>query len=94
MKASLGSFSVGVSLAEMFFWERLQTGDEIDEVLDVTSDDFVSVEFRFGPGRSQKAHRYTVSRTSTEIGQNKLDLPFSEYEYQDYVDVPFEMWDI
>ena len=72
----------------------LQTGDEVDEILDVTPSDLVSIEFRFGPGRSQKAHRYTVSQTSAEAAANKLDLPFSEYEYQDYVDVPFEVWDI
>ena len=71
-----------------------QTGDEVDEVLDVTTDDFVSVEFRFGPGRSQKAHRYTVSRSSARPAANKLDLAFAEYEYQDYVDIPFEVWDI
>ena len=72
----------------------LQTGDEVDEVLDVTPDDFVSMEIRFGPGRSQKAHRYTVSATSNKPAANKLDLPFAEYEYQDYTDVPFEVWDI
>ena len=72
----------------------LQTGDEVSEVLDVTPDDFFSFELRFGPGRSQKAHRFTVSRASTGTAENKLDLPFSEYEYQDYVEVPFEMWDI
>ncbi len=72
----------------------LGTGDTVDEVLDVTPDDFVSMEIRFGPGQSQKAHRYTVSRTSTESAANGLDLPFAEYEYQDYTDVPFEVWDI
>ncbi len=72
----------------------LQTGDEVDEVLHVTPADLVSIELRFGPGRSQKSHRYIVSQASAEAAANKLDLPFSEYEYQDYVDVPFEAWDI
>ena len=46
----------------------------------VTDTDYVSVEVRFGPGMSQKAHRFVNS------GGN--------YLYQDYVTVPFEVWDI
>ncbi len=49
---------------------------------------FVSVELRFGPGRSQKAHRFTVPSGSTS------GVPASQYTYRDYVDVPFELWDI
>ena len=48
----------------------------------------IAVEVRFGPGQSQKAHRFTVpdNRTSN-VGVN-------EYTYRDYVTVPFEVWDI
>lgn len=43
--------------------------------------DFATVEIRFGPGKSQKAHRFFYGTDWN-------------YTYQDYVDVPFEVWDI
>lgn len=42
--------------------------------------EFASVEVRFGPGKTQKAHRFFRGDGS--------------YPYRDYVDVPFEVWDI
>ncbi|HHM02780.1 MAG TPA: T9SS type A sorting domain-containing protein [Caldithrix abyssi] len=50
--------------------------------------DFVSVELRFGPGKGQKAHRFTVPEGSTS------GVPTDQYAYTDYVDIPFEAWDI
>jgi photosystem II stability/assembly factor-like uncharacterized protein len=47
-----------------------------------------SLEIRFGPGKSQKAHRFTVPAGSTS------GVPSTSYAYRDYVDVPFEVWDI
>ncbi len=47
-----------------------------------------SVEIRFGPGKSQKAHRFLVPDGSTS------GVPDANYLYQDYVVVPFEVWDI
>ena len=49
--------------------------------------DLVSVEVRFGPGLSQKAHRFTVSGRGAGV-------PDNGYIYRDYVDVPFQVWDI
>jgi hypothetical protein len=43
--------------------------------------DYVSVEIRFGPGLSQKAHRFTAGASF-------------QYPYLDYVAVPFQVWDI
>ena len=43
--------------------------------------DYTSVEVRFGPGMHQKAHRFLFATNFA-------------YPYQDYVDVPFEVWDI
>ena len=43
--------------------------------------DYTSVEVRFGPGMHQKAHRFIFASNY-------------QYPYQDYVDVPFEVWDI
>ncbi|MCS6833387.1 MAG: glycoside hydrolase, partial [Flammeovirgaceae bacterium] len=50
--------------------------------------DFTAVEIRFGNGRKQKAHRFTVPAGSTS------GVPANQYTYRDYVDVPFEVWDI
>ncbi len=51
-------------------------------------DTYVSVELRFGPGKSQKAHRFTVPPGATS------GVPAYRYTYRDYVEVPFELWDI
>lgn len=47
-----------------------------------------TVEVRFGPGLSQKAHRFMVPAGATS------GVPDANYTYQDYVDVPFQVWDI
>ena len=47
--------------------------------------DLLSIELRFGSG-TQKAHRFTV-------GSQGAGVPFAEYVYADYVDVPFQVWD-
>ncbi len=49
--------------------------------LQVSSTDYVGVEVRFGPGKSQNAHRYY--RVSSTL-----------WEYKGYSSVPFEVWDI
>ncbi|MEP2023343.1 MAG: T9SS type A sorting domain-containing protein [Reichenbachiella sp.] len=46
-----------------------------------------SVEIRFGSGIGQKAHRFTVNKQAAGV-------PDADYQYEDYVDVPFEVWDI
>ncbi|MGB8316637.1 MAG: T9SS type A sorting domain-containing protein, partial [Ignavibacteriaceae bacterium] len=43
--------------------------------------DYTTVEVRFGPGMHQKAHRFVFAANF-------------QYPYQDYVDVPFEVWDV
>ncbi|MBX2894242.1 MAG: T9SS type A sorting domain-containing protein [Cyclobacteriaceae bacterium] len=47
-----------------------------------------SVEIRFGAGRSQMAHRFVVPEGATS------GVPDASYSYQNYVSVPFEVWDI
>lgn len=48
----------------------------------------ISVEIRFGPGKTQKAHRFLVPEGATS------GVPDANYSYANYVDVPFEVWDI
>ncbi|MFM8914046.1 MAG: VPS10 domain-containing protein, partial [Flammeovirgaceae bacterium] len=47
-----------------------------------------TVQLRFGPTATQKAHRFTVPAGAT------ANVPATDYTYQNYVDVPFEAWDI
>ncbi len=47
-----------------------------------------NIEIRFGQGISQKAHRFLVPQGATS------GVPASSYTYQDYVDVPFQAWDV
>jgi len=49
----------------------------------------ISVEIRFGSGLTQKAHRFVAGGGGVGPG-----VPANQYVYQDYVDVPFQVWDI
>ena len=53
-----------------------------------TSATGMTVEIRFGPTRTQKAHRFLVPSGATS------GVAAANYSYQDYVNVPFEVWDI
>lgn len=55
---------------------------------DIKPTDWVSVELRFGSGIKQKAHRFTVPDKATS------GVSDDKYTYQDYVEVPFQAWDI
>lgn len=59
-----------------------------EEAYELLDSDFVSIEIRFGPGISQKAHRFFVPFEATSGVQS------GEYTYQDYIDVPFQVWDV
>jgi photosystem II stability/assembly factor-like uncharacterized protein len=65
----------------------LSTGD-LEDAISLEDSDFVSVEIRFGPGKSQKAHRFFVPEGATS------GVDYMNYSYQDYIDVPFEVWDV
>jgi photosystem II stability/assembly factor-like uncharacterized protein len=47
-----------------------------------------NVEIRFGPGISQMAHRFMVPEGMAS------GVPDANYSYQDYVSVPFQVWDV
>ncbi|MEM8566611.1 MAG: T9SS type A sorting domain-containing protein [Bacteroidota bacterium] len=59
-----------------------------------SANEFKEVEIRFGNGASQNAHRFIVPANSGSNGNGTSGVPASDYEYQDYVNVPFEAWDI
>lgn len=63
------------------------------EIGDTTAENFVSVEVRFGPDGQggmlkQMAHRFTVPD-----GRGS-GVAAADYSYQDYVEVPFQVWDV
>lgn len=86
--STVESYMTFVNFGATYFGGILETGAGIGE------DDYVSVEFRFGPGQSQKAHRFTVPSNSGSAGDGGAGVAANQYAYQDYVDVPFEAWDV
>lgn len=56
--------------------------------------EFAAVEVRFGQGQSQKAHRFTVPQNGGTAGDGGAGVSDTDYSYQDYVDVPFKVWDV
>lgn len=79
------SFLSFVNFGGAFFGGALSIGTSFG-ASDLAAADFVSVEIRFGPGRSQMAHRFSAP--------DGAGVPFPTYVYEDYVEVPFEVWDI
>jgi photosystem II stability/assembly factor-like uncharacterized protein len=85
-----GAYTVGTSFLSFVDYGGafLAGGMDTTETTNRTSGDWVSIELRFGPGISQKAHRFYVPLESTSgVARNN-------YTYQDYVDVPFQVWDV
>ena len=77
------------------FGSFLLAGDRNDPpAIGIAPADYVTVEIRFGPGRQQMAHRFTVDETSGTRGNGTLGVPLPEYRFRDYVLVPFEVWDL
>jgi len=67
--------------------------DEDDDIQDVKIENMVSVEIRFGPGLTQKAHLFTVPPQGGTRRDGGAGISLTEYIYEDYVDVPFQVWD-
>jgi len=69
------------------------TLDYLDsDAKDVTEADYSTIEIRFGQG-SQKAHRFTVAEDAGSHGNGGSGVPLNEYQYEDYVTVPLQVWD-
>jgi photosystem II stability/assembly factor-like uncharacterized protein len=80
------SFMDFVNFGGRYLGGGMSTGD-LEDGTDILSGDWVSVEIRFGPGKQQKAHRFTVPEG------DGAGVPPEDYAYKDYVNVPFEAWD-
>lgn len=53
-----------------------------------------SVEVRFGPNKNQLAHRFTVPSNGGSNSNGGPGVPDNQYTYQNYVQVPFEVWEV
>lgn len=56
--------------------------------------DFRAVEIRFGPGKSQLAYRFIVDPNDGTNNDGGAGVAPLGYLYQDYIEVPFEVWDL
>jgi len=82
-----GSFLDFINFGATYFAGQLEIGED-PEVQNT------SVEVRFGPGLSQKGHRFSIPDSSGTDMDRGAGVPDEEYVYEDYVEVPFQAWDI
>ncbi len=83
---------VSIGKGDFSIWEFMNFGADyfngkLEKGKNLNLNDFVDVEVRTGPGLSQYAHRFTVDKKGAGV-------PDTGYYYQDYVEVPFEVWDV
>ena len=62
--------------------------DETEWQNNADNPDLIDIEIRFGPGKRQKAYRFSVPEGSTSGVTHNL------YTYQDVVEVPFQVWNV
>jgi photosystem II stability/assembly factor-like uncharacterized protein len=82
----ISSFMSFINFGGSYLGGGMELGTN-NNATDITESEYVSVEIRFGTGMSQRAHRFTVGGVGSGV-------PASDYIYEDYVDVPFEVWDV
>lgn len=84
---STDQFMYFINFGAEYWAGRLEAGD-------IAAEDFVTVEIRFGEGLSQKAHRFETPMDGGSNSDGGAGIPDEEYAYQDYVEVPYEVWDM
>ncbi|MXY07991.1 MAG: T9SS type A sorting domain-containing protein, partial [Rhodothermaceae bacterium] len=72
---------------------RVALGPYDPDATDIALDEMTSVEIRFGPNLTQKAHRYSVPPNGGTGGDGGAGIALADYVYRDYVEVPFQVWD-
>ncbi len=68
--------------------------NQVGGTLDVGTGNNQTVELRFGSGRRQFAHRFEVPATGGTTGDGGAGIPDPQYTYRNYVEVPFEAWEV
>ena len=87
--SSIDFFHMIPSNTESFLFLQAFTNIAHDEQrLTVGEFKTITVEVRFGPGKSQTAHRFMVPAGATS------GVPVTSYAFQDYVNIPCEVWDV
>ena len=86
MGVTLNNTSSHLSLNGIWGGAAIGSGTDWDD--HSNNPDYIDIEFRFGPNKSQKAYRFSVPEGSTS-GVNH-----NQYSYEGTVDVPFEVWNI
>ena len=72
---------------------RVDLGPYDPAATDIELDELTSIEIRFGPNLTQFAHRFSVPANGGTAGDGGAGIAYGEYMYQDYVEVPFQVWD-
>ena len=75
-----------MNLVNIWGGAALGSGTEWEDNSD--NPDLIDIEVRFGPGKRQKAYRFSVPEGSTS------GVAHSNYSYEGTVEVPFEVWNI
>ncbi len=87
-----GSFLSFINFGGTFLSGGMQTGDK-NNAISLLAKDWTSVELKFGEGLKQKAHRFVTPDTSGTSKDGGAGVVATSYQYKDYVDVPFQVWD-
>lgn len=82
-----------INFGATFFGGILETGNH-NQAVGLVNEDFVDVEIRFGSGKTQLAHRFSIKKGSGVNGDDGAGVQPNGYKYEDYVSVPFEVWDV
>ena len=85
-KVTLDNTTSHMNLVNIWGGSALGSGTEWEDNSD--NPDLVDIEVRFGPGKRQKAYRFSVPEGSTS------GVAHDKYNYEGVVEVPFEVWNI
>ena len=83
---SLDNISSHLNLVNI--WGGSTIGNDTEWADNSEKPQLVDIEVRFGPGKKQKAYRFSVPEGAT------YGVPHNNYKYQGDVEVPFEAWNI
>ncbi len=72
---------------------RVDVGPYNSNASDISIDEMTSIEIRFGPNLTQFAHQFSVPADGGSNEDGGAGIAFADYKYQDYVEVPFQVWD-
>ena len=72
---------------------QVDLGPYISDATDISIDEMTSIEIRFGPNLTQFAHQFSVPADGGPNEDGGTGIGFEDYMYQDYVEVPFQVWD-